>query len=90
MGAEGRRNIHFFVVCNELCGGNSSFAIPYCAVAENDIGCWQKMMVQTFKYQVVSIEDVPIMFGSVSFQSNDVRGAQYSLFEFCACAGKAA
>ena len=29
--------------------------------------------------QVVSMDDVPMMLGSVSFQSNDVRGAQYSL-----------
>ena len=29
---------------------------------------------------VVSIDDVPMMEGSVSFQSNDVSGAQNSLF----------
>ncbi len=34
--------------------------------------------------QVVSIEDVPTMEGSVSFQSKEVRGAQNSLFLFCA------
>ena len=28
--------------------------------------------------QVVSIDDVPMMFGSVSFQSNEVSGAQNS------------
>ena len=33
--------------------------------------------------QVVSILDVPSRFGSVSFQSNDVSGAQNSLFLFC-------
>ena len=32
--------------------------------------------------QVVSILDVPIRFGSTSFQSNDVRGAQKSEFLF--------
>lgn len=31
---------------------------------------------------VVSIEDVPIKFGSTSFQSNEVRGAQKSEFLF--------
>jgi len=30
--------------------------------------------------QVVSMDPVPIMFGSASFQSKDVSGAQYSLF----------
>jgi len=30
--------------------------------------------------QVVSIDDVPMMFGSVSFQSNEVSGAQNSVF----------
>lgn len=30
--------------------------------------------------QVVSIDDVPTKFGSTSFQSNDVNGAQKSLF----------
>ena len=34
--------------------------------------------------QVVSMLDVPRRFGSVSFQSNDVSGAQNSLFLFCA------
>lgn len=37
--------------------------------------------VLTFRSQmvtVVSMEHVPIMLGSVSFQSNDVSGAQYS------------
>eukprot|EP00966_Prymnesium_polylepis_P075971 1761267-Prymnesium_polylepis.1 len=34
--------------------------------------------------QVVSIEQVPMMFGSCSFQSNDVSGAQNSVFLFCA------
>lgn len=33
--------------------------------------------------QVVSILEVPKRFGSVSFQSNDVSGAQNSLFLFC-------
>lgn len=33
--------------------------------------------------QVVSMLDVPSLLGSVSFQSNDVKGAQYSLFLFC-------
>lgn len=33
--------------------------------------------------QVVSMLDVPSLFGSVSFQSKDVRGAQNSLFLFC-------
>lgn len=33
--------------------------------------------------QVVSILDVPIKFGSTSFQSNDVSGAQKSEFLFC-------
>ena len=32
--------------------------------------------------QVVSMLDVPTMLGSVSFQSNDVRGAQNSEFRF--------
>ena len=32
---------------------------------------------------VVSMLDVPSLFGSVSFQSKDVRGAQNSLFLFC-------
>jgi hypothetical protein len=32
--------------------------------------------------QVVSILDVPIKFGSISFQSNDVKGAQKSEFLF--------
>ena len=32
---------------------------------------------------VVSMEAVPSMRGSVSFQSNDVTGAQYSEFLFC-------
>jgi hypothetical protein len=32
--------------------------------------------------QVVSILEVPIRFGSTSFQSNDVRGAQKSEFLF--------
>ena len=32
--------------------------------------------------QVVSMLDVPTMFGSVSFQSNEVRGAQNSEFRF--------
>ena len=32
--------------------------------------------------QVVSIDAVPIKLGSVSFQSNEVSGAQYSLFLF--------
>lgn len=32
---------------------------------------------------VVSMLDVPKRFGSVSFQSNDVSGAQNSLFLFC-------
>lgn len=36
--------------------------------------------------QVVSMLDVPIIFGSASFQSNEVRGAQYSLFVFCVAA----
>jgi len=31
--------------------------------------------------QVVSIDDVPMMFGSVSFQSNEVSGAQNSYRE---------
>ena len=30
--------------------------------------------------QVVSMEEVPMMFGSCSFQSNDVSGAQNSVF----------
>lgn len=33
--------------------------------------------------QVVSILEVPIKFGSTSFQSNDVNGAQKSEFLFC-------
>ena len=33
--------------------------------------------------QVVSMLDVPSRFGSVSFQSKDVKGAQNSLFLFC-------
>ena len=33
--------------------------------------------------QVVSMLDVPSRFGSVSFQSKDVNGAQNSLFLFC-------
>ena len=33
--------------------------------------------------QVVSIEHVPMMFGSCSFQSNEVSGAQNSVFLFC-------
>ena len=33
--------------------------------------------------QVVSMLEVPSLFGSVSFQSKDVRGAQNSLFLFC-------
>ena len=33
--------------------------------------------------QVVSMLDVPRRFGSISFQSNDVRGAQKSEFLFC-------
>ena len=32
---------------------------------------------------VVSMLEVPSRFGSVSFQSKDVRGAQNSLFLFC-------
>jgi hypothetical protein len=36
--------------------------------------------------QVVSIDEVPMMFGSVSFQSNEVSGAQNSVFLFCHCA----
>lgn len=32
--------------------------------------------------QVVSMLDVPIRFGSTSFQSNEVRGAQKSEFLF--------
>ena len=32
---------------------------------------------------VVSMLDVPSLFGSVSFQSNEVKGAQNSLFLFC-------
>ena len=32
---------------------------------------------------VVSMDDVPIRFGSVEFQSKEVSGAQYSLFLFC-------
>lgn len=32
---------------------------------------------------VVSMLDVPSLFGSVSFQSKDVKGAQNSLFLFC-------
>jgi len=32
--------------------------------------------------QVVSIDEVPNRFGSVSFQSNDVNGAQKSEFLF--------
>ena len=32
--------------------------------------------------QVVSMDDVAIMEGSYSFQSKEVRGAQYSLFLF--------
>ena len=35
---------------------------------------------------VVSMEEVPSRFGSVSFQSNDVSGAQNSLFLFCSAA----
>ena len=31
---------------------------------------------------VVSMDDVPIRFGSISFQSNEVRGAQKSEFLF--------
>jgi hypothetical protein len=34
---------------------------------------------------VVSMLDVPTIDGSVSFQSNDVSGAQNSLFLFCVC-----
>ena len=34
--------------------------------------------------QVVSMEEVPRRFRSVSFQSKDVSGAQNSLFLFCA------
>ena len=30
--------------------------------------------------EVVSMEEVPMMFGSCSFQSNDVSGAQNSVF----------
>ena len=36
--------------------------------------------------QVVSMLEVPRRFGSVSFQSNDVNGAQNSLFLFCVTA----
>ena len=38
------------------------------------------ILVMSQMVHVVSIEDVPIMFGSVSFQSNEVRGAQNSVF----------
>ena len=34
--------------------------------------------------QVVSMLEVPIMLGSLSFQSNDVSGEQNSVFLFCA------
>jgi hypothetical protein len=34
--------------------------------------------VRSQMVQVVSMLEVPIMVGSVSFQSNDVKGAQYS------------
>lgn len=33
--------------------------------------------------QVVSMLEVPSLFGSVSFQSKEVKGAQNSLFLFC-------
>ena len=32
---------------------------------------------------VVSMDEVPMMEGSASFQSNDVSGAQNSVFLFC-------
>ena len=38
--------------------------------------------------QVVSILEVPKMLMSVSFQSNDVSGAQYSELLFCSVTGK--
>ena len=34
--------------------------------------------------QVVSMDEVPMMLGSVSFQSKEVSGAQNSVFLFCA------
>ena len=34
--------------------------------------------------QVVSMDEVPIIDGSVSFQSKDVSGEQNSVFLFCA------
>jgi len=37
-------------------------------------------LVTSHMVQVVSMDPVPMMFGSASFQSKDVSGAQYSLF----------
>ena len=34
-------------------------------------------------FQVVSMDEVPMMLGSCSFQSKDVSGAQNSVFLFC-------
>ncbi len=43
----------------------------------------QARTVMSQMVHVVSMLDVPIIVGSVSFQSNDVNGAQYSLPLFC-------
>ena len=51
---------------------------PSCA-----INCVRAVSVGTSHIvHVVSMEHVPIMLGSTSFQSNDVMGAQSSLFLF--------
>ena len=49
----------------------------------------QKHTSMSQMVQVVSMLDVPSRFGSVSFQSKDVNGAQNSLFLFCTAACKA-
>jgi hypothetical protein len=49
-----------------------------------DFILFQRMLITSRPHmvQVVSILDVPIKFGSISFQSNDVKGAQKSEFLF--------
>ena len=59
------------------------------AAAKGGTSASQASTPRTFKSQivtVVSMLDVATSAGFVSFQSKDVKGAQYSLFVFC-CKG---
>jgi hypothetical protein len=55
----------------------------YCAQHVRTNATVDTRTVRSQMVHVVSMLDVPIIVGSVSFQSNDVSGAQYSLLLFC-------